>query len=154
MQNIELQNIRPQIRSYIKETNPAGQIAGFFYYSSGAILWTAGALGISAFLIGLLFSPGMTIGLSILGLIFGFPGWVWAGIGVFLFRGHKNYYRFGLKKDEAVLLWILTIAYNGAQAAYIFTYLNDAFAGNIIGGWNLIVAALAFLALYFELKKY
>jgi hypothetical protein len=56
-------------------------------------------------------------------------------------------------KEKAVAVWILTIAFNGIQAAYIFNYLNGSVFENAVAGWNLIVAALSVFALYFELKK-
>jgi hypothetical protein len=153
MQNIQIQNIRPQIQSYIKAENPAEKIAVLFYYSSAAVLWTAGMLGLIAFLVIFLFEPGMALGILILALILGFPGWVWAGIGLVLFRCHKTYHNLGLGKAGAVSMWLGTIGYNAIQAAYIFNYLNDYVILNAVAGWNLIVISLSFFALYFELKK-
>ena len=153
MQNIRLQDTRPQIQFYIKDENPAEKIAGFFYYSSAAVLWTAGMLGLIAFLVIFLFDPNISPGILITGLILGFPGWIWAGIGLILFRCHKAYYNLGLGKAGAVSMWLGTIAYNAIQAAYIFNYLNDYVPGNVAAGWNLIVVSLSVFALYFELKK-
>lgn len=152
MQNIELENIRPQIQAYIKDVNPAEKIAGLFYYSSAAILWTAWTLGLIFFLIYLFLAPGVAVMMLIIGLIYGFPGWIWAGIGVFLFRCHKKRYTDGLQKTDAILMWLGTIIFNGIQATYIFNYLDVSLFGNVVAGWNLIAAALSGFALYFDLR--
>jgi hypothetical protein len=152
MQNIRLQDIRPQIQFYIKDENPAEKIAGLFYYSSAAFLWTAGLLGFIAFLVIFLFEPNIALGILMLALILGFPGWIWAGIGLILFRFHKVYYKLGLGKAGAVWMWLATIVYNAIQAAYIFNYLNDYAVVNAAAGWNLIVVSLSVFALYFELR--
>lgn len=152
MQNIELENIQPQIRAYIKEVNPAEKIAGLFYYSSAAILWTALTLGCIIFLVTFLAAPGTALGVLILGLIFGFPGWIWAGIGVILFFCHKKHYKDGLEKNQAILTWLGTIIFNGIQAACIFNYLDVSPFANAVAGWNLIAVALSFFALYFDVR--
>jgi hypothetical protein len=162
MQSIELQNFSPRqqppqrqqqerVRSYIKDPNPAEKIAGLFYYSSAALLWTAGGLAV----IGFLFYSDVILGVLIMSLIFGLPVWVWAGIGAFLFCCHRNYYKFGMEKDHAVWMWLLTAGFNAIQATFIFNLLPDGFVvvKSIVGGWNLIVASLSLFAFYFEMKK-
>ncbi|MDQ3801263.1 MAG: hypothetical protein M3384_17720 [Acidobacteriota bacterium] len=157
MQNIELQDFQPprqqsqqqRIESYIKNRNQPEKIAGLFYYSSAAILWTMGVL----FLISVLFSGGYTLILLILSLIYVFPVWVWAGIGVFLFRCHREYYKFGVEKNYAVWMWLLTAGFNAIQATFILNFLDGYILGSVVGGWNLIVASLSLLAFYFDMKK-
>jgi hypothetical protein len=153
MQSIELQNIQPRIQSYIKDENPAEKIAGFFYYSSGAFLWTAGVLCSVTFLLGFLFSPGGAVMLLFAVLIFGIPFWIWAAVGTALFRCHKSRYESNIEKDGAVLMWLSTIAYNGFQAFIIFVFFRNLLVGNAVAGWNLIVVSLSVFALYFELKE-
>lgn len=161
MQNIELQNFPPRqqppqqqqerVRSDIKNRNPPEKIAGLFYYSSAAILWMTGVL----FPVSVLFSGGYVLILLPLLLIFGLPAWVWVGIGVFLFRCHGKYYKFGMEKDHAVWMWLLTAGFNAIQATFIFNLLPDDFvvAESVVGGWNLIAASLSLFAFYFEMKK-
>ncbi|HLM03317.1 MAG TPA: hypothetical protein VK400_19850, partial [Pyrinomonadaceae bacterium] len=133
--------------------NPAEKIAGLFYYSSAAILWGLGLPFLILFLVYLLLSPDVTLGLLIMSLIFGLPVWVWAGIGVFLFGCHRRHYKFGMEKDHAVWMWLLTAGFNAIQATFILNFLDGYVLGNAVGGWNLIVASLSLFAFYFEMKR-
>jgi hypothetical protein len=151
--SIRPQNIRPQIQFHIRDANHAERIAGLFYYSSAAILWMASVFVAAAILLGLLFSPLGTLVYVILALICGFPGWLWAGVGVVLFCCQRKHYKDGLETSEAVAMWLGTIVFNGTQALFILNYLPDDFRlGNVAAVWNLIVVALSIVALYFDLK--
>jgi hypothetical protein len=163
MQTLNLQQPNPTIRVFTKDEQIAWRIAGLFYYSSAAILWIAAIVFGSCFLLGLLFSPSGAIFVLFWGLILGFLGWIWMGIGLILFRCHKMYFKFGLSKADSIAMWTATVGFNAIQAFLIGHYfrnsdffgypMSDSIFFGAVGSWNVAAAALALLALCFEIKS-
>jgi hypothetical protein len=163
MQTLNLPQYNPTIRVLTKDEEISWRIAGLFYYSSAAVLWLA-AIGFGSwFLFCLLFAPSVAIFILLWGLILGFLGWVWMGIGLILFRCHKKYFKLGLSKADSIAMWTATILFNAIQAFLIgyyfrnsnfFGYLvSDSIFFGAVGSWNIVAAALALLALCFEIKS-
>lgn len=151
-----------QVKSYLKTETPAHWIAGFLYYTSAIILWTASAIILVAFLLMLFYSPLFVLrfvgiilftgGPEGLLMIFGFC--LWLVLGFVLFRWQKRFYDWDVGKSDGIVMWSCTIAYNAFQASFIFGFIgNAALSVTAIGVWNLIVTALALFALFFELQE-